>query len=212
LSEQERLQRHDSVNLDALRAMAASMPIIEQAKGIVMACYGVDADAAFAVLSRASSSGDVKIRAPAVAVVEAVGSPTSAGRGPRPSPCVQVCRLVDGRSVSAESSEVAGCRLLDELPAHDRDRTGNNSGNLALPGTRSPTRTQDEAVTSPAGHPPAGLVKQEYSLAVLAAAALVARSRRQPVLLLNNAIQPVVSPNAFPGRPWGTTALARRQH
>jgi len=79
---------------DSLRAMAASMPVIEQAKGIVMGCCGVDADVAFAVLRRVSSSGNVKLRALAVSVVEAASRQASSTREPRPSPCEQVRRVL----------------------------------------------------------------------------------------------------------------------
>jgi len=94
LSEQERLERLDLMDRDALRAMAASMPVIEQAKGIVMGCYGVDPDTAFAVLRRVSSSGNLKLRALAVSMVEAASSQTSSTQEPTPSPCDRVRRVI----------------------------------------------------------------------------------------------------------------------
>jgi hypothetical protein len=93
-SEQERLARLDSMDLEALRAMAVSMPVIEQAKGILMGCYGLDADTAFAVLRRVSSSGNLKLRALAVTVVMAASSQASSSPGPRPSSCEQVGRVI----------------------------------------------------------------------------------------------------------------------
>jgi hypothetical protein len=90
------------MDLDALRAMAASMPVIEQAKGIVMGCYGMDADAAFAVLRGVSSSSNVKLRAVAGAVVEAASSQAGSTEGPRPSPCGQVRRVINGGPVADE--------------------------------------------------------------------------------------------------------------
>jgi len=104
LSEQERLKRLDSMDQDSLRAMVATMPVIEQAKGIVMGCYGVDPDIAFAVLRRASSSGNLKLRALAVTLVEAVSSQTSSTPGPRPSPCNQVRRVINSGSATDESA------------------------------------------------------------------------------------------------------------
>jgi len=104
LSEQERLERLDSMDRDSLRALAASMPVIEQAKGIVMGCYGVDPDAAFAVLRRVSSSRNVKLRALAVSVVEAASSQTTSTQKPRPSPCDRVRRVISGGPANGEST------------------------------------------------------------------------------------------------------------
>lgn len=67
-----------------------------------MACYGVDADAAFAVVSRLSSSSNQKLRALAVNVVEAVSSSNSFAPGPRPSPCDPVRSLIEGGPAIAE--------------------------------------------------------------------------------------------------------------
>ncbi|WP_460809908.1 ANTAR domain-containing protein [Microlunatus endophyticus] len=47
---------------DDLRRWLESMPIIEQAKGILMARYLIDADTAFGVLRRWSSHHNIKIR------------------------------------------------------------------------------------------------------------------------------------------------------
>jgi len=66
---------------DAVRAMAASMPVIEQAKGIVMGCYGCDAAAAFAVLVRLSASKNLKLRDLAAAVVEAASGQHQPAQG-----------------------------------------------------------------------------------------------------------------------------------
>jgi hypothetical protein len=76
--------------------MAASMPVIEQAKGVVMGCYGLDADAAFAVLRRVSSVGNLKLRALAVTVVEAASSQTPSTQEPRSSPCERVRLVIEG--------------------------------------------------------------------------------------------------------------------
>jgi hypothetical protein len=45
-----------------LRAHLASMPVIEQAKGILMARYQISADVAFALLQRWSSHTNIKLR------------------------------------------------------------------------------------------------------------------------------------------------------
>ena len=53
--------------------------VIEQAKGIVMATTGVDADAAFATLARGSQHFNVRLRNLAVALVELVGGASAEG-------------------------------------------------------------------------------------------------------------------------------------
>ena len=50
------------MNEAELRSLAASLPLIEQAKGVLMAYYGCNADRAFAILRRWSSVHHVKIR------------------------------------------------------------------------------------------------------------------------------------------------------
>jgi hypothetical protein len=53
--------------------------VIEQAKGIVMAATGADADAAFATLARGSQHFNVRLRNLAVALVELVGGAPAEG-------------------------------------------------------------------------------------------------------------------------------------
>jgi hypothetical protein len=55
---------------DDLRLLAISLPLIEQAKGVLMGHYGIGADTAFAVLRRWSSSRQLKLRDLAAALVE----------------------------------------------------------------------------------------------------------------------------------------------
>lgn len=55
---------------DDLRLLAVSLPLIEQAKGILMGHYGCGADIAFTVLRRWSSSRQLKLRDLAAALVE----------------------------------------------------------------------------------------------------------------------------------------------
>ena len=53
-----------------LREKLASQPVIEQAKGMLMQTFRIDADAAFDVLRVMSQSCNVKLRDVAVAIVE----------------------------------------------------------------------------------------------------------------------------------------------
>jgi ANTAR domain-containing protein/PAS domain-containing protein len=58
---------------EALEQIGESRPLIEQAKGALMVTYGLDADAAFALLRRYSQLRNVKVRDVARALVEAMG-------------------------------------------------------------------------------------------------------------------------------------------
>lgn len=71
---QQHLSRLDA---EDLRRLAASLPVIEQAKGVLMAYFGCDADAAFAILRRWSSTRNVKLRTVAATVVCAASRPRS---------------------------------------------------------------------------------------------------------------------------------------
>ena len=103
LSEQGRRQHLDAMDDDAVRALAASMPLIEQAKGIVMGCYGCDAATAFAVLNRGSSSLNLKLRVLAATVVDAASSGSTTPGGPAASACEQVRRVL--RDAPRESGD-----------------------------------------------------------------------------------------------------------
>jgi hypothetical protein len=61
--------RIDHMHPDDLRLLAVSLPLIEQAKGILMGHYGCDATTAFAILRRWSSLQDRKLRDVAGALV-----------------------------------------------------------------------------------------------------------------------------------------------
>src|SRR5215831_3352086 len=63
-----------------LQAQLASMPVIEQAKGIIMAQYGWSEDQAFDVLRRASQRENIKVRDLAVSIVAQAVSPAPARR------------------------------------------------------------------------------------------------------------------------------------
>ena len=73
-----------------LRAQLETLPVIEQAKGILMGRYQIGADAAFALLRRWSSHTNVKLREISRLLVEAAGQPSARsspvdGGGPAPS-------------------------------------------------------------------------------------------------------------------------------
>jgi hypothetical protein len=58
--------------IEDLRAALASRPVIDQAKGILMAMYAIDAEQAFQVLSRWSQTRNIKVRDLAATLVENV--------------------------------------------------------------------------------------------------------------------------------------------
>jgi hypothetical protein len=76
-SERRRLQ--ESVYA-RLQARLETMPVIEQAKGILMAQYRCPPEEAFDILRRASQSANVKINVLATQIVEQISSPE-----PRPA-------------------------------------------------------------------------------------------------------------------------------
>ena len=65
-----------------LQARLASMPVIEQAKGILMAQYGWPEDQAFAVLRWVSQRENIKVRDLAASIVARTARPAPAQRGP----------------------------------------------------------------------------------------------------------------------------------
>jgi ANTAR domain len=67
-----------------LHARLASMPVIEQAKGIIMAQSGWPEDQAFDALRRASQRENIKVRDLAARVVASTVSSTAAPRRARP--------------------------------------------------------------------------------------------------------------------------------
>jgi hypothetical protein len=94
LSDDERRRRLDAMDPDHVRSLATTMPLIEQAKGILMGCYGCDPTAAFAVLNRVSSSRNLKLRDLATMVVAAASTPVGATRTGAPTPCEQVQQVL----------------------------------------------------------------------------------------------------------------------
>jgi len=68
-----------------LQARLASMPVIEQAKGIVMAKYGWSEDQAFDALRRASQRENIKVRDLAASIVAQAARSASARRKAGPA-------------------------------------------------------------------------------------------------------------------------------
>lgn len=84
-----RRRRLEDLDSEAVRNLVLSMPAIEQAKGVLMGCYGIDANSAFTVLTQVSSAKNLKVRDLAAAVVEAItDGPADA------SPCERVRRAM----------------------------------------------------------------------------------------------------------------------
>ena len=82
----QRQKLHDSA-FARLQARLDTMPVIEQAKGIVMAQYRCGPDEAFDLLRRASQSANIKVGVLAGQIVEQIASPEPrpAGRPPVPA-------------------------------------------------------------------------------------------------------------------------------
>lgn len=54
--------RRQARQIEDLEAMCASRPVIDQAKGILMALYAIDEEHAFALLARWSQAHNIKVR------------------------------------------------------------------------------------------------------------------------------------------------------
>lgn len=63
-------QRVEQMGTEDLRLLATSLPVIEQAKGILMGHYGCEATTAFTILQRWSSVEKIRLRDLADALVE----------------------------------------------------------------------------------------------------------------------------------------------
>ena len=72
----QRQKLHDSA-FARLQARLDTMPVIEQAKGILMAQYRCRPEEAFEILRRASQSANVKISVLAARIVDQVSAPES---------------------------------------------------------------------------------------------------------------------------------------
>ena len=100
-----------------LRAQLASMPVIEQAKGIIMAKYGWSEDQAFEALRRASQRENIKVRELAVKIVAQTVRPAPAPRQARPGPAPRRARPV------AAVAHAGGKTISGQIPAVPRDRS-----------------------------------------------------------------------------------------
>ena len=78
-----------------LRLLVVSLPLIEQAKGILMGHFGCDATTAFTILRRWSSTQTFKLRALAEALVAEASRDGGQGDG-RPSDAVDRFRRAHG--------------------------------------------------------------------------------------------------------------------
>jgi hypothetical protein len=74
----------DEVAYERLLARLQSMPVIEQAKGILMAQSSCTADEAFAMLRAASQRSNIKVRDIAEDIVKRASGAGQRGRRPRP--------------------------------------------------------------------------------------------------------------------------------
>ena len=84
-----------------LRAKLASLPVIEQAKGILMGRYQISPDAAFALLRRWSSHINLKLRDISGLLVDAARHPggdqgvrAAVSTGGRPQPATEMDQLI----------------------------------------------------------------------------------------------------------------------
>src|SRR3954468_7127929 len=68
-------QARTAQELADLQQKLATLPVIEQSKGLLMAHYGIDADTAFAVLRRWSSHTNLKLRIISRILVDAATEP-----------------------------------------------------------------------------------------------------------------------------------------
>jgi hypothetical protein len=88
-----------------LQARLASQPVIEQAKGIIMARYGWSEDQAFDALRRASQRENIKVRDLAASIV-AQAARSAPGR--RPSGPVSTTARSDDERSHRTGSEIPG--------------------------------------------------------------------------------------------------------
>jgi hypothetical protein len=71
-------QARTAQELADLQQKLATLPVIEQSKGLLMAHYGIDADTAFAILRRWSSHTNLKLRVISRMLVDAASEPDDA--------------------------------------------------------------------------------------------------------------------------------------
>jgi hypothetical protein len=97
-----------------LLARLASLPVIEQAKGIIMAQCGWPAEQAFDALVQASQHGNIKVRDLAARIVAVTAGPTPVpapqARSDRGEPAAQVRTLPVGRPAHLRPATSPGRR------------------------------------------------------------------------------------------------------
>src|SRR3954451_62575 len=71
-------------DLADMRQRLATLPVIEQSKGLLMGHYGIDADTAFALLRRWSSHTNLKLRDISRMLVDAATTPADPTTGHHP--------------------------------------------------------------------------------------------------------------------------------
>ncbi|MFC0223220.1 PAS and ANTAR domain-containing protein [Nocardioides zeicaulis] len=117
--------RHDAVAAEvdtAVADLAGHRAVIEQAKGVLVQLYSVDADTAFAVLRAFSMDANVKVREAAQRLVSAAAKDLTPTKGRAPSAHDLLERL-----------QADACPDLGDRPAHEDSPQG-----LGSPGESEP--------------------------------------------------------------------------
>jgi len=129
-TEELRLAREE---IEGLRRALESRSVIEQAKGVVMSLYRVDADGAFAVLRRASSQLNVKLRVVSATLLALVtGAVVDGMLAERIVEGVLRPAATDKRSAAHVAQLLAGRATPGPQSADARDGSGSGpSGRLA---------------------------------------------------------------------------------
>lgn len=115
-----------------LRRRLATQPVIEQAKGLLIGFYGVDADVAFAVLVRWSQHTNVRLHALATDLVAAASQPSA-------QPLVSLRSFIDQLAGQASAAPL-------ERAEEQRERFGREST-----GSRSASAVRDHLPATPSG-------------------------------------------------------------
>ena len=109
-----------------LRAQLASLPVIEQAKGILVACFQISPLAAFALLRRWSCHTNRKLRDISGLLVDAASHPDGQSRQPptgqQDRPCADLEQFIDWLTGGRKPEQVSrvAVRTLEEEPRTDR--------------------------------------------------------------------------------------------
>jgi hypothetical protein len=120
-TESGRLQAQEEAQ-EAVRRSAESRAVIEQAKGALVAVFGIDADSAFALLRVRSQNGNIKLRDVAGGLVQQLAAGSTGTLTPQqrvsaylhvaPSPDAGPARIsADGWTSPADGTEWPVCRV-----------------------------------------------------------------------------------------------------